>query len=124
MPRSTELQRELLERHAVAVVRPYFRALGLDIDQDGNVTQLTHGAIVVGAIRRAASTRRPSRTSPRRSPRRRRCSIACMAGRGRRSSTGAGGGPIEVARGVDLRKLSDGELKRLEVLLTRASPEP
>ena len=49
-----------------------------------------------------------------------------MYGRPRQAPehTGAGGGPIEVARGVDLRKLSDGELKRLEELLTRASPEP
>jgi hypothetical protein len=36
----------------------------------------------------------------------------------------AGGSPIEVAPGVDLRKLSDGELEQLEELLTRASPEP
>jgi hypothetical protein len=36
----------------------------------------------------------------------------------------AGGGPIEVARGVDLRKLTEGELEQLEELLTGASPEP
>jgi hypothetical protein len=40
--------------------------------------------------------------------------------------TGSEGGPIELkgAAGVDLRRLSDGELKELEGLLRRASPEP
>jgi hypothetical protein len=40
--------------------------------------------------------------------------------------TGAEGGPIEVkdAAGVDLRRLSDSELKELEALLRRATPGP
>jgi hypothetical protein len=41
-------------------------------------------------------------------------------------STSAFSGPIEVkdAAGVDLRRLSDDEVKELEGLLLRASPEP
>lgn len=125
VPRSTDLQRELVEQHAVAVVRPYFRALGLDIDQDGNVTQLTHGAIVVGRDKEGgvhASTIEDLAAQIAAAE----ALLNRVHGKPRQAleHTGADGGPIEVARSVDLRKLSDSELEQLEELLTRASPEP
>jgi hypothetical protein len=125
VPRSTDLQRELVERHAVAVVRPYFRALGLDIDEDGNVTHLDRGAIVVGRDKEGgvhASTVEDLGAQIAAAE----ALLNRVHGKPRQAleHTGAGGGPIEVARGVDLRKLSDGELEQLEELLTRASPEP
>jgi hypothetical protein len=125
VPRSTDLQRELVDRHAVAVVRPYFRALGLDIDQDGNVTQLAHGAIVVGRDKEGgvhASTIEDLGAQIAAAE----ALLNRVYGRPRQAleHTGACGGPIEVTRGVDLRKLADGELEQLEELLTRASPEP
>jgi hypothetical protein len=125
VPGSTDLQRELVELHAVAVVRPYFRALGLDVAGDGTVTPLEHGAIVVGRDKDGGVHA---------------CTVEDLAaqiaaaeallnrvhGKPRQAleHTGAGGGPIEVARSVDLRKLTDEELDQLEELLTRASPEP
>jgi hypothetical protein len=125
VPRSTDLQRELVERHAVAVVRPYFRALGLDIDEDGNVTHLDRGAIVVGRDKEGgvhASTVEDLGAQIAAAE----ALLNRVHGKPRQAleHTGAGGGPIEAARGVDLRKLSDGELEQLEELLTRASPEP
>ena len=125
VPRSTALQRELVERHAVAVVRPYFRALGLGIDEDGNLKQLARGAIVVGRDKEGgvhASTVEDLGAQIAAAE----ALLNRVYGRPRQAleHTGAGGGPIEVARGVDLRKLSDGELDQLEELLTRASPDP
>jgi hypothetical protein len=125
VPRSTDLQRELVERHAVAVVRPYFRALGLDVADDGTVTPLERGAIVVGRDKEGGVHASSVEDLG--------AQIAAaeallnrVYGRPRQAleHTGKAGGPIEVARGVDLRKLTDGELDQLEELLTRASPEP
>jgi hypothetical protein len=127
VPRSTELQRRLVEEHAGAVVRPYFRALGLDVDEDGNVTRLERGAIVVARDKEgnvhasdvedlAAQITAAEHLLNR------------VYGKPRQQleHTGPDGGPIEVkdAAGVDLRRLSDDDLKELEGLLRRASTEP
>jgi hypothetical protein len=125
VPRSTELQRQLVEEHAWAVVRPFFRTLGLDVDEHGNVTRLDRGAILVGRDKDGGVHTSTVEDLG--------AQIAAaeallnrVHGKPRQAleHTGAGGGPIEVAGGVDLRKLSDLELEQLEELLTRASPEP
>jgi hypothetical protein len=125
VPRSTDLQRELVERHAAAVVRPYFRALGLDIDPDGNVTQLAHGAIVVGRDKEGnvqASTVEDLGAQIAAAE----ALLNRVHGKPRQAleHTGKAGGPIEVARSVDLRKLTNSELDQLEELLARATSEP
>ena len=47
LPKPTELARQLVERHAAAVLRPHFKALGLLLADDGTVTPLPNGAIHV-----------------------------------------------------------------------------
>lgn len=47
LPKPTELARQLVERHAAAILRPHFKALGLMLHDDGSTTPLTNGAIVV-----------------------------------------------------------------------------
>lgn len=47
IPKPTELARQLVERHAAAILRPHFKALGLHLADDGTTTPLEQGAIVV-----------------------------------------------------------------------------
>jgi hypothetical protein len=47
LPKPTELALQLVEQHAAALLRPHFKALGLMLHDDGTVTPLKHGAIVV-----------------------------------------------------------------------------
>jgi hypothetical protein len=127
VPRSTALQRELVERHAVAVVRPYVRALGLDIDEDGNVTQLARGAIVVGRDKEGgvhASTIEDLGAQIAAAE----ALLNRVHGKPRQAleHTGADGGPIELDApdsGLDLRKLSNEQLELLQDLVTRATPD-
>jgi hypothetical protein len=125
VPRSTELQRQLVEEHAWAVVRPFFRTLGLDVDKDGTVRDLERGAVHVGrdndgGVHTSTVEDLGAQIAAA------EALLNRVYGRPRQAleHTGAGGGPIEVARGIDLRKLSDLELEQLEELLTRATPEP
>lgn len=48
LPKPTDLARELLERHVYAVFRPHFKALGLELEDDGSVTPMVRGAIMTG----------------------------------------------------------------------------
>jgi hypothetical protein len=42
-----ELARQLVEQHAAALLRPDFAALGLNLHDDGSVSELDSGAMVV-----------------------------------------------------------------------------
>jgi hypothetical protein len=42
-----DLARQLVERHAIAILRPHFKALGLMLEDDGSTTLLDSGAVVV-----------------------------------------------------------------------------
>jgi hypothetical protein len=42
-----ELARQLVERNAIAILRPHFKALGLMLEDDGSTTLLDSGAVVV-----------------------------------------------------------------------------
>ena len=126
VPRSTDLQRELVELHAVAVVRPYFRALGLDVAGDGTVTPLEHGAIVVGRGKDGgvhASTVEDLAAQIAAAE----ALLNRVYGKPRQQleHTGPDGGPIELDAadsGLDLRKLSDEQLDQLQELVDRATP--
>jgi hypothetical protein len=125
VPRATDLQRQLVEQHARTVIRPYFRSIGLDIDEDGNVTHLDRGAIHVGRDKEGGvhtSTVEDLSAQVAAAE----ALLNRVYGRPRQAleHTGAGGGPIAVdgAR-VDLRKLSDDELELLERILTHAAPD-
>lgn len=48
LPKPTDVARELVERHVYAVLRPHFKALGLELEDDGSVTPMSHGAIITG----------------------------------------------------------------------------
>lgn len=48
MPKPTEVARQLVERHVYAVLRPHFKALGLELEDDGSVTPMTLGAVLTG----------------------------------------------------------------------------
>lgn len=43
LPKPTDLARELVERHVVAILRPHFRALGLELADDGSATPIESG---------------------------------------------------------------------------------
>jgi hypothetical protein len=47
LPKPMDLARQLVERHAIAILRPHFKALGLMLEDDGSTTLLDHGAVVV-----------------------------------------------------------------------------
>lgn len=47
LPKPTDLARELVEKHAAALLRPHFKSLGLLLNDDGSVTALETGAVVV-----------------------------------------------------------------------------
>ena len=40
MPKPTDIARQLVERHVFAVLRPHFKALGLELEDDGSVTPM------------------------------------------------------------------------------------
>ena len=125
VPRATELQRQLVEQHARAVVRPYFRTLGLDIDEDGSVRQLERGAIVVGrdkegGVHLSDVEDLGSQITAA------EALLNRVYGKPRQAleHTGAGGGPIEIEElgaGLNLSKLSDEQLEQLQELLARAA---
>lgn len=46
LPKPTDLARQLMERHAAAMLRPHFKALGLYLEDDGS-TRAIDGAVVV-----------------------------------------------------------------------------
>jgi hypothetical protein len=125
VPRSTELQRHLVEEHAWAVVRPYFRTLGLDVDEGGTVRELERGAIHVGRDKEGGvytSTVEDLGAQVAAAE----ALLNRVLGRPRQAleHTGPDGGPIKVdAARVDLRKLSDDELELLERILTHAAPD-
>jgi len=124
VPRATELQRELVEQHAAAVMRPYFRALGLDVDAAGTVSRLERGAIHVGRDKEGgvhASTIEDLSAQIAAAE----ALLNRVFGRPKQAleHTGIDGGPIEVDAGYDLRRLSGPELKALQELLTRATPD-
>jgi hypothetical protein len=124
VPRATDLQRELVERYSWAVVRPYFRALGLDLNDDGTVERLKRGAIYVGRDK-AGGVHRSTIEDLGAQMRAAEMLLDRVFGRPRQAleHTGAGGGPIELQAGeLDLRKLSDSELAQLQALLEAATP--
>lgn len=48
LPKPTELARQLVERHVCGILRPHFKALGMQLNDDGSVEALDRGAIVTG----------------------------------------------------------------------------
>lgn len=48
LPKPTDVARQLVEENVHRVLRPHFKALGLDIQEDGTVVSLDHGAILTG----------------------------------------------------------------------------
>jgi hypothetical protein len=48
LPKPTELARQLVERHVTGILRPHFKALGMQLNDDGTVEMLERGAIVTG----------------------------------------------------------------------------
>ena len=48
MPKPSDIARQLIERHVYMVLRPHFRTIGLDLNDDGSVTRLDCGAVVTG----------------------------------------------------------------------------
>jgi hypothetical protein len=47
LPKPMDLARQMVEAHAVALLRPDFKALGFFLHDDGSVTELSSGAVVV-----------------------------------------------------------------------------
>jgi hypothetical protein len=127
VPRSTELQRQLVEEHASAVVRPFFRALGLDVDREGNVTELERGAIHVGRDKDGGV--HPSDVEDLAAQiTAAEALLNRVYGKPRQQleHTGPDGGPIELDAadsGLDLRKLSLEQLDQLQELVDRATPK-
>jgi len=127
LPRATELQRQLVEAHAREVVRPYFRALGLDVEEDGTVRRLDRGAIVVGRDKNGgvhSSTVEDLNAQ-----------VAAVAeallnrvyGRPRQAleHSGPEAGAIELDAadsGLDLSRLDEPELAQLQAMLSKARP--
>jgi len=107
------------------VVRPFFRTLGLDVDEDGTVRELDLGAVHVGrdkdgGVHGSGVEDLGAQVAAA------EALLNRVYGKPRQAleHTGASGRPIEVARSADLRKLTNEELDQLEQLLLRASPEP
>jgi hypothetical protein len=50
VPRPTEVAAELVQRHIYRIFRPHFRALGLELNDDGTVTELDYGAVVTATF--------------------------------------------------------------------------
>jgi hypothetical protein len=48
LPKPSELARQLVERNVCAILRPHFKALGLQLNDDGCVEPLDRGAILTG----------------------------------------------------------------------------
>jgi hypothetical protein len=122
-PRPTDLMREIVEDEVVAVLAPFFRAIGIDIE------------VVDGELVKQPCTR-PSRyvwagpDDPAVHMEDLGAQIAAaeklldrVYGKPRQAleHTGAGGGPIEVSEAMDLSRLSDEQLEDLQGLVTRAT---
>jgi hypothetical protein len=127
VPRSTELQRRLVEEHAWAVVRPFFRTLGLDVDEHGAVCELERGAVHVGRDKDGGvHTSDVEDLGAQVAAAEALLNRVYGKPRQQLEHTGPHGRPIELDAadsGLDLRKLNDDELDELQQLVDRASPE-
>lgn len=121
VPRATELARRIVEEQAHELLRPYLKALGLDIDEAGHITRGLTGAVHVGrdteggvfasnvedlGAQIAAAEKLMDR----------------VLGKPRQAleHTGEGGGPIEVDDAkLDLKLLTDEELDQLQGIYKR-----
>ncbi len=117
LPKPMDLALKLVEEHAAALLRPHFKALGLMLHDDGTITPLKHGAIVVHNGEATTIEDLAGQISAAREL------MDRVYGKPRQSTeiTGAGGGPLRV-EGVDVSRLSDTELVQLRELLSRAGP--
>jgi hypothetical protein len=126
-PKPTEVGRRLVEENIAAVQRPYWRALGYDVEMTDDGPKVVErpggGAKIYGVSAKdgvvyvsehddlgamiAASEKLQDRAF----------------GRPKQATeiTGADGGPVEVSR--DLSKLDDGELERLAELMAKVEPD-
>lgn len=120
VPGPTEVARQVVEANVVALLRPYFEAVGLELHDDlstssceGPVKYVWAGTdepalamkdlgAAIGAVEKLLDR---------------------IYGRPKQQTelTGAGGGPVTVEHGLDLAKLSDEDLAALERIRARAA---